>query len=1058
MNRERWQKIDALFDEVLDVAPNERDVFLEKTCLNDRELFAEVRKLLDAAALTADFIEKPRFIPAKNFLTENSDENFVGQKIGRYKIQKLLGRGGMCAVYLAARTDDYEKNVAVKLIPPFENKKESAENFRRERQILARLEHPSIAQILDGGTTAEGTPYLVMEYVDGVPLNQYCREKNLGLNEKLGIFQEVCRAVSFAHQNLIVHRDLKPNNILVKNDSTVKLLDFGIAKLLVSEDFGTGENKTFDGNALTLEYASPEQMTGENITTASDVYSLGVVLYELLTNIRPHSFRNKSLGEILKIMTTDEIKPPSAASEGKPVSAEIDAIVLKALCKRADDRYQTVEQFSADIDKYLNNKPITARPNTFSYRLEKYIARHRWEFAICVLVGFLVIGWLMTVVSQMQTAEKQARQNRRSAYSAEMILAADEYENANLPRLKQLVEKYIPQDGETDLRGFEWYFLNNLLNPPTKVDSRRLKDEVWSVEYSPDGNYIAAACNNNRTYLWNQKTGEILETAEQRGAWKVSFFPDSQKFAVASSSNSFPLIKIYETATAKELAVLKNHSKRIRAIDISADGKLLASGSQDGRILIWDAEKGTVLKEFSFEMSNKGVEIYDVQFSRDGTRLAALGFETLVIFNTKDWSKKQIDNEYVMEKNAFLNGWKLAFSPLQKTLAIATFNGDVIFLDTDTLEIIRVLRIHQSNVKSLAFSPDGKVLVTGSGDRSIKFVDVQTGEVTQELRGHFAGVHEVAFSPDGSRIASSSGDFFVNIWNYEKLLNSNSILMNAMYLAFSENAETASIWSVPSAEFSSWNLPEKRKILSVKSDVKPFSMTEHSRKNLIAFGEREGFVAIFEMTTGKILKRFKIADKGIYAVSFSPNGEKLFAATEDGILKAFSVESGAEIFAVKAHADIIKAIAVSPDGKYVVTGGNDKLVKFFEAESGAEVSVFRDHTKPLYKIVFSPDGKYWISTGADDFANVRKTETQEIAHEISGMSGGVYTAEFSPDGRRLATASDIGIVRLWDMETGAQVLSFNASQKQVNYLKFTSDGKTLMSLDANGKLSIWNAK
>ena len=217
MNTENWQKIDALFDEYLDASPEVQAVFLDRKSL-DNEIRHELNKLISAFNKVDDFIETPDFATVKQFIEQSEDE-FIGKKIGVYQLKKLLGTGGMSAVYLASRIDDFEKEVAVKIIPAFENRKQSADNFRRERQILARLEHPNIARILDGGTTENGKPFIVMEYVDGLPLDIFCRENNFSTKEKLELFVKVCGAVTFAHQNLIVHRDLKPNNIFVTKSS-----------------------------------------------------------------------------------------------------------------------------------------------------------------------------------------------------------------------------------------------------------------------------------------------------------------------------------------------------------------------------------------------------------------------------------------------------------------------------------------------------------------------------------------------------------------------------------------------------------------------------------------------------------------------------------------------------------------------------------------------------------------------------------------------------------------------------------------------------------------------
>ncbi|MBS1792652.1 MAG: serine/threonine protein kinase [Acidobacteria bacterium] len=1060
MDQERFRQIDALLDEVIDLAADEREKFLEARCGADAALKNEVRRLLARLENGSDFIEKPDFTPVKKLLGEDENEAYVGAKIGAYRLKKLLGRGGMGAVYLASRIDDFEREVAVKLIPPFSNRPGAAENFRRERQILARLAHPSIAQILDGGTAPDGTPFIVMEFVDGRPLNEFCRLHGLSTRAKVVLFQDVCRAVTFAHQNFIVHRDLKPNNILVTPERKPKLLDFGIAKLLNAETLDFAENKTLEAAALTPEYASPEQFSGANITAASDVYSLGVCLYELLTGTRPFDFRGRSLTEILRIIQTESPRAPSAAGDGKSraIDAELDAVVLKALAKTPAERYQSVEDFRADLENYLENQPVSARPATRFYRFRKYLERRKFETLIAAVFVLILLGWLVTAILQARRAERQARENRRSAYSAEMILAANEFENSNLIRLREIVEKYEPREGEEDLRGFEWYFLDNLLNPAAKVATFQHPDEIWNAEFSPDGRLIATACNDNRARVWDVADGRMIETAEQKGAWKVSFFPDGQKFAVASSSNSTPLVKIYETATARELLTFRGHTKRVRAVDVAPDGKTVATGSQDGQLIVWDAATGAELKRFSFATAQKGVEIYDVEFSKNGDRLAVLGYDTLAVFDTRDWRKIQADPAAYAEKNVLLTGWKIVFSPLEKTLAIGTYEGNVAFIDAETLAIGRVLKLHQSNVKSLAFTTDGKTLVTGSGDRTVKFVDVATGEVAGELRGHFSGVHEVAVSPDGSRIATASADFNLNFWNAEAVSKANAILTNSSIFAFSRDGAKVFDWSNASFEIAGRTIAEKRRNFAAKTRVNAFSIDYSGDRNQLVLGERDGFLTLLDAADGRELKRWKASDRSIFAVAFANGGRRIVAGYDDGRVRCFDADTGALIYELENSPEIVKSIAAAPDGRTFAVAGNDKLVRLYDSESGTPLAVLAGNRKPVLRVAFSDDGRLLASAGADDVVRVWRTADRQLVHELSGMSGGVFAVAFTPDGRRLATASDLGVIRLWNLETGEQVLAFTASQKQLNLLKFTADGETLLSVDATGKIGFWSAK
>jgi serine/threonine protein kinase len=312
MNPTRWAKISEIIETALEKDETERSAYLTQVCGEDTALRQEIESLLSFEERT-DVFENNQVNPM--FLGEEQlNQSFIGKQIGKYKTVKLLGEGGMGAVFLAQRTDgEFEQQVAVKLLKQGFVSKSALNRFISERQILARLHHRFIAQLLDGGTTDEGVPYLVMEYVEGLPLLDYCQQHHLDLKARLELFQKICSAVQYAHQHLVIHRDLKPSNILVTEDETPKLLDFGISKL-VSPDGDTMQTQT-EFRALTPAYASPEQIRGEPISTASDVYSLGVILYELLTGKRPYDTDAANFSEVIKAICEEEPMRPSLAIE-----------------------------------------------------------------------------------------------------------------------------------------------------------------------------------------------------------------------------------------------------------------------------------------------------------------------------------------------------------------------------------------------------------------------------------------------------------------------------------------------------------------------------------------------------------------------------------------------------------------------------------------------------------------------------------------------------------------------------------------------------------------------
>jgi serine/threonine-protein kinase len=415
---ERWARVKELFEAAADLTSNERTALLRKECDGDAALRRDVESLLDSDAQTDGFIEQPVLEMPRDLFPEPPDESLVGRQFGAYQIIREIGRGGSGAVYLAARADDeYRKEVAIKLIRRGLDTEDILRRFRNERQILAQLDHPNIARLIDGGTTDDGLPYFVMEYVNGQPIGAYCNAHSLSTTDRLNIFRKVCAAVTYAHQNLVIHRDLKPSNILVAADGEPKLLDFGIAKLLGPEEEALAQTIAGQG-VMTPEYASPEQIKGERITTASDIYSLGVLLYELLTGRRPYRLKTRTPEEISRAITIQEPERPSSAVtkvdhpqssilNPRSLRGDLDNIVLMAMRKDPARRYASVGQFSEDIRRHLAGLPVVARKDTVSYRAGKFVNRHRIGVAAAALILLSLVGGIIATLIQVQTAHRE---------------------------------------------------------------------------------------------------------------------------------------------------------------------------------------------------------------------------------------------------------------------------------------------------------------------------------------------------------------------------------------------------------------------------------------------------------------------------------------------------------------------------------------------------------------------------------------------------------------------------------------------------------------------------
>src|SRR5262245_27558952 len=424
----RRREIESIFETALDLTPTDRRRWLATCCGDDAWLRAEVDSLIAAHERPDGLLDGNLAVAAAEALSGRPRNS----RIGAYRIVRELGRGGMGIVYLARRDDgQYDQLVAIKLVQTNPDADEMRRRFAAERQILASLRHRGIAQLLDAGVADGELPFLVMEYVDGAPTTEYCARRALSVDARVRLFRDVCAAVHFAHRNLIVHRDIKPGNILVSPDGGVKLLDFGIAKLLDPDRGMTGQPLTrSELRVMTPEYASPEQVRGDTVTTASDVYALGVVLYELLSGQRPYALSNRSPQELVDVICTrGPERPSTVVSDDRlrhTLSGDLDAIVMMALRKDARDRYGSVDLLSADLERYLEGLPVHAHRGSRTYRARKFLARHRVESAAAALmVASLAIG-AGVAVRQATIAARERDRAQHALVEAEASIKQSE--------------------------------------------------------------------------------------------------------------------------------------------------------------------------------------------------------------------------------------------------------------------------------------------------------------------------------------------------------------------------------------------------------------------------------------------------------------------------------------------------------------------------------------------------------------------------------------------------------------------------------------------------------
>jgi eukaryotic-like serine/threonine-protein kinase len=463
MTTERWQRLTLIVNDCLELPASAQEAHARALCVGDDALYREAMQWIATAERTKGFLDEPADVeaitghPIAAEIAKRIDNamSWSGRRLGAYRITEEVARGGMGSVYKAVRDDDqYKKEVAIKIIHPGTDTGAVVERFKAERQILASLDHPNIARLIDGGTTDDGAPYIVMDYVEGTDIFSYCNQRSLPTDKRLELFRTACSAVHFAHQRLVVHRDLKPNNIMVDTQGQVKLLDFGIAKLLDPSAVGNGGGShatSLTVNLMTPAYASPEQIKGEAITTASDVYALGVVLYRLLTGKSPYkSDATQPLALAKEIVETDPMRPSTIVTKPdsrrptehtideekvsrtldakrlrRELRGDLDNIVLMALRKDVARRYSSVEQLSEDVRRYLGDMPISARADKFTYRASKFVVRNRWSVAFAAFAVIGLVGGIVATAHQASVA--RAAQARAEKHFASVRKLANSY-------------------------------------------------------------------------------------------------------------------------------------------------------------------------------------------------------------------------------------------------------------------------------------------------------------------------------------------------------------------------------------------------------------------------------------------------------------------------------------------------------------------------------------------------------------------------------------------------------------------------------------------------------